>query len=463
MNLFHAAMNTFLQRFKMRKQGNEYIKDADPRSYNGTYYAEFSRAQMLYMCAHSWEDVAIAREGTSKILVRQSSHNEEIIVNGHLGYLFAYPSKPSAAYTTLSAGKFGAVYSRDQTVPFVPKSVFTTFNHAPLTGLGLFGLSDQHKSIVGYNNTRISVLDAFLLQFKKSSAGRRTSGTNLERLFDCCAIVASRSNGITGCSVLQFVRSLIQELSPISSDSLVELGCSEDSFPWNGNGPNSPAKIPLLSPMAMGGWNLELAVLLKKLDPHSCLGVYRSTKRNDRCDGVGYFFDPDEPFISDLTKAEMVGVLDKLGDKYPRPLNAPIRGHVRKIMKYPSRVAFAAECKQHQTAINLEVLRGIVRSKFMDPDSEFKNCDLFFLVANKFVAVKDRNGDPKIAMDNVVFWYLVRQKGNGEPRFILKMLPVPAHRTDEARKRNVILISLAVIWGSEFSVYQYQICRVPEQ
>lgn len=457
------CLDAFVIRKKMSASGSDKVTRDD---------VLFLRGQKAYTCNFSWEDVAL--QGGK---VRTTDHADELNINRHLGYLFGYPDYQDGPYFSLALGTDERVYHRtiseegtSAVCKYSPKSVFTSFFDAPLTGLALFGLSTGHRCFG--TDERISVLDSFLMESRDSSTGQQNSGINLELLFHTSAIVASRAGGLSGCRIIPFTEALIQEMSTSPTDTIISLSCHEErSLPQN--------TIPLLSPMSMSGWNPHLVELLKSFEPDCRLGVYRSTKANDRCDGIGYYYDPDETFLEDMNVEEMGKALDKLRKRnrpdYPMPLYPPTqRGRIMKIASYPSQVAFVGECKQHSDSISIKQICMFVEGKFLR-QKEFDNCPFFFLVAYKFAAdlnsIDEATGEPKLVIRDekgrvkpVAFWYLERLPDivNNKKNVGFSLNKVATVGKGRI-KRHAILLSLETIWGKDFKTNMRLFNKIPER
>jgi hypothetical protein len=325
---------------------------------------------------------------------------------------------------------------------FKPMSVFPSFSHASLTGLVLFGIDLNHTWMIDETSDNNCTVTHYVAHIVDKLSSQVNTGLTLETLTHLAVIQASKTGGVSGCSVQDYLQSLVGEFSPLrtikSLDLMPAIHFEEDPFP--------NYTIPLLSPMAFNSWSAPLFDCLQSLmGPQSsiCLGTYQQTLNTDLADGVAFYqtsaqgtveipISPEESletlknlFIDDVMDTKIINVH---APRYSKCFGLKTGGDMPGI-------AFVVECKQWSTKLQASGVRNIVAGKF----AKYKSCRLFFIIAMDIdVEILNISGYRS--------WVLRRSNDDRREPFTLKLLnSVPA----QPEQKCLIMIPLKVIWGPE--------------
>jgi hypothetical protein len=441
-----------------------FIARKNPR----TSFKEYDDAQRWYVTNHSWNTTLTA--GRKCLEIFKSRLLPETNIHRHMGYLFGFPDSQDGPFFTLYnfGGKvvcmssiisgdsetpqpMSSIISGDSETPkphfdFKPMSVFPSFSRASLTGLVLFGLDLYHTWIIDESSYSSNCTTAhYIANIVDKHSSQVNTGLTLETLTHLAVIQASKTGGVYGCSVQDFLQSLVRELTPLRKiknvDLLPAIHFDKDPFPGH--------TIPLLSPMATTSWSAPLFSCLKSLMSSQStmyLGSYQQTMKNDRADGVAFYqksvADTIEIPISPEESLDTLKnlVIDDVMDTKIINVHAPrfSKCFGLKTGDDLPGIAFVVECKQWSTKLQNSDVRKIVTDKF----SKHKSCSLFFIIAMDI-------GVEILNISGYRSWVLRRSKDDGRRRrepFTLKLLNTgPA----QFHQKCLIIIPLKVIWGPE--------------
>ena len=327
----------------------------------------------------------------------------------HLGFLNILPDDPQfPKYATLATGydhesKPLQIYLKSGKNLNI-STIFETFEEAPITGLICTGLNAHNRFVLskvskafGEVNEakrgksfdfRISVVASIkqLLSSKGKGlkSGSKSSGFILELTLYCASILASRANGLKGCSLSKYIDHIVRELDykarygDYSEPSSVSL---DPAFAARFSG----VHIPFIAPMATK-WNQEFVRDLEVLVPDMRLGTSSAHVHYSSCDFEVLSW-PDEHTI------------------------------------------LAGECKIYEKNVDSAILKRIVHGKFCK-----YSCSLFLVCAPKFSKFRTLN------LPEYCLWKLERQDG------ALKQIPIPTEvPQDLSAPRHILLLDLSII------------------
>jgi hypothetical protein len=442
-----------LFRKMIRFASEMFIARKNPR----TSFKEYDDAQRWYITNHSWNTTLTESNGLVKVI--KSRVLPESNIHRHMGYLFGFPDSPNGPYFTLYnfGGKVVCISAKQydqepmkyrQRFNFKPESVFPSFSHASLTGLVLFGIDLHHIWMFDEDSGNNSTSCYYVTQVVNSITVPNPTGLTLETLTHLAMIQASKTGGIFGCSVPDFLQSLVREFTPCRSISDQEL-MPVIHFEVD---PCPEYTIPLLSPMAFTSWSAPLFDCLQSLmGPQSSiwLGTYQQTLNKDPADGVAFYQTSAQGTVEiSISPEESLKILR----------NSVIRGtreikvHAPKYSKCfgvqtggdLSNIAFVVECRQWSNRLKVSDICEIVSGKF----SKYKLCRLFFIIAI----------DMNVGILNISGYrsWVLERSTRGERPFTLKRLNSgPA----QPEQKCLILIPLKVIWGSDADILEENLKR----
>lgn len=443
---------------------------------------EFRLGQVGYIMSHSMD-------ANGKITV---NHFNESCINGHLARLTGFADYYGDPFISIANIWGTRSYYLMRTVKYKPRSNFTPFFMAPLSGLMLFELDLSDESGLDRVFSGINCFNAVYSAFEPSklltltnATGGKNTGSQLEVLYHAAAVVASRANGLKELNFRQFLERFIRELESDPEDQ-------QKPLIIKGHHEFDARRVPILAPMSAPGWPKSVVELLKHSpDSQTILyGVFKPSFNNEPVDSIIYEceaapYTTPEPII--INKA----LSSEQRDFYKKTYKSPLPGeegqgnvireecrladfgrrHANKVYGYLGSslnvhgtslksVSIVGECKQYRNDLTLDDLKDII-----DKFDNVKECRTFMVLClstsafnnetvynAKCTTINSKKETERIRTLDYMnqrgyyFWFV--DKGENDS-YDLK--PIPSQMSNENNGdgypfKDVIVIGCAVMW-----------------
>lgn len=339
----------------------------------------FFRGQIQYPLFYSWcksfDDKGVTGIGLKRLQLPEKN------INHHLGYLLGDPRIQKGPYFTIvskvikneevtipnSSAKTGEKYIKCEgtvsATPYGPKTVFMSFEDAPLTGMVLYGIGPKHRPFKSskYANDSCTVLGGLGRAYER---GRRITGRNngqpLEKLVNLSVIVASRAKGPGGLTFSDFFISFIRQMATrhLNDRNFFVVDGLDEPY-W------SSIRVPFVAPMAISNWSQEAVMFFSEIcNEELDLGIMHPSINDDPADCIVYRVNAS---LEPAKQKIKIGI-----HPLPRRARSSIFDKSRK------QCALVIECKQYNRPLQSSEVTTIVKSF---ENQMFEDCKVFIIVA----------------------------------------------------------------------------------